>query len=341
MTDAPTKKPLPWFPFNVKAYVTDTMRLTTEAHGAYLLLMLDYYSTAEAPPDDNEVLATICKLTPDAWMKHRKVLAPFFQITDGRWVHTRIEAEMLEACAKHDKASAKSAAAAAARWGKDAKGNAPGTTEAPRKQRNRPSRAKGNATNMPVASTKQTLENAQEQEHSLSTEREARSLPKAVDGNGQGDEHQAPVLITDTMIAPDFRPRADLITAAMVDAAQVNPTKPETIVDHELAMFVAHMQEKGSFSANWDASWSKWWGRWKDRQVAPKPVRAPARVIVNKQPEAADYEQTVMRWKNNGVWSRHLGPEPGMVGCRCPHDILIRHGIDPKTGLKAQPETTH
>lgn len=348
MTDVPNfshKKPLPWFPFNVKAYVTDTMRLSTEAHGAYLLLMLDYYSTAEAPPDDDEVLATICKLPADAWAKHRKVLAPFFEITEGRWIHSRIEAEMLEACDKHSRAVAKAAAAADARWGKNAKGKAPSMPQAPAEQRKRPSRAKGNAPDMPVASTEQSLENAQEQEHSLSTERESLSLSKAVDqvGEVEGEIVSVPTLITDTMIAPDFRPRADLIAAAMDDAAMVPGMVPANTVEHELSMFIAYMQDKGAFSANWDAAWVKWWGRWRDRQVAPpKPARAPARVMVNKQPEPADFEQAVMRFsKNNSHWSRHLGPEPGMTGCKCPPDILVRHGIDPKTGLKARQETTH
>lgn len=252
---------------------------------------------------------------------------------------------MLEACVKHSKAVAKAAAAADARWGKNAKGKAPGMPQAQPEQRKRPSRAKGSAPDMPVASSEQTLENAQEQEHSLSNERESLALPKVSSqvGEAEGEIISAPVLITDTMIAPDFRPRADLVTAAMADASLVNATHPETIVDQELAMFIAHMQDKGAFSANWDAAWVKWWGRWRDRQVAPpKPVRARARVVVNKQPEAADYEQAVMRYaRNQSAWSRQLGPEPGSAGCKCPPEILVRHGIDPKTGQKAQQETKH
>jgi uncharacterized protein YdaU (DUF1376 family) len=54
----------PWFPFYVGDYTRDTARLTTEAHGAYLLLMLDYWVNG-APPDDDETLATITKLPAD------------------------------------------------------------------------------------------------------------------------------------------------------------------------------------------------------------------------------------------------------------------------------------
>jgi uncharacterized protein YdaU (DUF1376 family) len=36
---------------NVAENVKDTMRLNTEAHGAYLLLVLDYYGTAGRSKD--------------------------------------------------------------------------------------------------------------------------------------------------------------------------------------------------------------------------------------------------------------------------------------------------
>ena len=32
-----------------------------------------------------------------------------------------------------------------------------------------------------------------------------------------------------------------------------------------------------------------------------------------------------------GVWSRYAGPEPGMLGCRAPGELLAKHGIDAKT----------
>jgi uncharacterized protein YdaU (DUF1376 family) len=142
---------LPWFPFNVKAYVTDTMRLSTEGHGAYLLLMLDYYSTGTAPPDDDNVLAAITKLPVKTWRIHRKNIEPFFWIIHGRWVHPRIEHEMFEAASKHAVSIAKAKAAAGARWGKKTPKNAPGN-------------APSNAPSIPDASPRQSLEDAHKQE---------------------------------------------------------------------------------------------------------------------------------------------------------------------------------
>ena len=50
-----------WFPFNVGDYVRDTMHLTTEQHGAYLLLMLAYWPRGPLPDNDN-ALASIAKV---------------------------------------------------------------------------------------------------------------------------------------------------------------------------------------------------------------------------------------------------------------------------------------
>jgi uncharacterized protein YdaU (DUF1376 family) len=92
----------PWFPFYVGDYVRDTARLTTEGHGAYLLLMLDYWANG-APPDDNETLSNIARLSLDAWVRLRQKLEPFFQISNGRWLHKRIERERENANEKHEK----------------------------------------------------------------------------------------------------------------------------------------------------------------------------------------------------------------------------------------------
>jgi uncharacterized protein YdaU (DUF1376 family) len=106
----------PWFPFYVGDYVRDTARLTTKAHGAYLLLMLDYWVNG-APPDDDAVLATITKLPVSTWrMKIKPLLAGFFQVGNGVWRHGRIEREIAHAIEVRKSTSAKAKAAADKRW---------------------------------------------------------------------------------------------------------------------------------------------------------------------------------------------------------------------------------
>lgn len=115
-----------WFPFYVGDYLGDTQRLTTEQHGAYLLLMLDYWRAGPAP-DDDEVLRNITKLDAKAWQRHRPALARMFQIVDGEWHHKRINEELEKAVSNADRRSSKAKAAAQARWGQcpdDATSNA-------------------------------------------------------------------------------------------------------------------------------------------------------------------------------------------------------------------------
>ena len=66
---------LPWFAFNIKDYLSDTMRLTTEAHGAYLLLILDYYESEGPSPDDDFILAAIAQQDPHLGVKYATVRA--------------------------------------------------------------------------------------------------------------------------------------------------------------------------------------------------------------------------------------------------------------------------
>lgn len=81
----------PWMPFYPADYLADTRRLTTEQHGAYLLLLMDSWSSGALPDDD--VLARVAGLDAERWAQVRQVIARYFQIADGQWVHARIERE--------------------------------------------------------------------------------------------------------------------------------------------------------------------------------------------------------------------------------------------------------
>jgi SOS response regulatory protein OraA/RecX len=54
-----------------------------------------------------------------------------------------------------------------------------------------------------------------------------------------------------------------------------------------------------------------------NRQETPSE-RAAAKV---------DMDNVAAMFKKTGVWSRYAGPEPGMIGCRCPPEILAKYGI--------------
>jgi uncharacterized protein YdaU (DUF1376 family) len=116
-----------WMPLYIGDYLADTTRLTTEQHGAYLLLIMDYWRNGP-PPDDDSILGNITKMLPKEWRKAKPALMNFFTEKDGAWTHSRIDRELSEAAKGKAKAEEKAKKAAEARWGKhvtdDARSNA-------------------------------------------------------------------------------------------------------------------------------------------------------------------------------------------------------------------------
>lgn len=46
-----------------------------------------------------------------------------------------------------------------------------------------------------------------------------------------------------------------------------------------------------------------------------------------------DWDAICISFKRFGVWSKWEGPPPGSVGCRCPVEILEKHGLTPPGGV--------
>lgn len=85
-----------WMPLHIGDYLGDTTRLSTIAHGAYLLILMDYWRNGP-PPDDNETLAAIAKMGDTDWLAMRPRLEPFFSIKDGQWRNKRADTEKARA----------------------------------------------------------------------------------------------------------------------------------------------------------------------------------------------------------------------------------------------------
>ncbi len=111
------KKTDGWMPLYVADYLADTSRLTTEQHGAYMLIIMDYWRNG-APPDDDGVLSSITKLPIQQWRKHAAALRVFFSVCDGVWSHKRIDEERQKASGISAKRTEAANRGASARWGK-------------------------------------------------------------------------------------------------------------------------------------------------------------------------------------------------------------------------------
>lgn len=98
----------PWMPLYVDDYLRDTNGLTTLEHGAYMLLIMEYWRHGELPGDERRI-ARIARLTDREWKKVRASLLPLFR--DG-WKHKRVDEEL----AKAEQISDRRRAAAEESW---------------------------------------------------------------------------------------------------------------------------------------------------------------------------------------------------------------------------------
>lgn len=105
-----------YMPLYIGDYLKDTMHLSPEQHGIYLLLLMNYWSQGGPLPDENDYLARVTKSSLEAWQSHRSVIGRFFTITDGMWRHERVDFELAKAL-KHKEAKSKGGKMGAlARW---------------------------------------------------------------------------------------------------------------------------------------------------------------------------------------------------------------------------------
>ena len=85
---------LPYMQLYVADYLADTTHLNAAQHGAYLLLLMNYWQRGRPLPDSNDRLAIVARMSNDEWNANREVIAEFFQVEDGEWKHDRVERDL-------------------------------------------------------------------------------------------------------------------------------------------------------------------------------------------------------------------------------------------------------
>ncbi|WNN70368.1 DUF1376 domain-containing protein [Kluyvera cryocrescens] len=83
---------LPYMQLYIADYLADTMHLSTEEHGAYLLLMFNYWQTGRPIPKNR--LAKIARLSNDRWIAVESSLKEFFNDNGTEWSQERIERDL-------------------------------------------------------------------------------------------------------------------------------------------------------------------------------------------------------------------------------------------------------
>ncbi len=109
----------PAMPLFTDAYLADTRHLTTEEHGAYLLLLMcTWRSRGCVLADNDKALARITGLTPARWRRMRPVIEAFFELEEGMWRQgklTSVYADVSKRVARNRASGAKGGRALAAK----------------------------------------------------------------------------------------------------------------------------------------------------------------------------------------------------------------------------------
>lgn len=90
-------------PLFADAYLADTTHLTTEEHGAYLLLLMAAWRQDDCGlPNDDRKLARIAGLTPRKWASIKPTIMAFWTLSEGRYAQARLRREHDFVCKKSE-----------------------------------------------------------------------------------------------------------------------------------------------------------------------------------------------------------------------------------------------
>jgi len=93
----------PYMTFYVADYLGDTRHLTTEQHGAYLLLLMTMWRSGGVLSDDPSKLARIAGLTVARWKRVSDDVMAFFTPCEGGLTQARLAAELTISNEKSEK----------------------------------------------------------------------------------------------------------------------------------------------------------------------------------------------------------------------------------------------
>jgi uncharacterized protein YdaU (DUF1376 family) len=84
---------VPYMHLYVGDYLSDTLHLTTEQHGAYLLLLMTMWRHGASLPNDPAKLARVCRVTPKRWAAVWSEIAGFFEVDGDQITNARLTKE--------------------------------------------------------------------------------------------------------------------------------------------------------------------------------------------------------------------------------------------------------
>jgi uncharacterized protein YdaU (DUF1376 family) len=114
---------LPYIQLYIADYLADTAHLNAAQHGAYLLLIFNYWQRGKPLDNRNERLANVARMSNEEWQMYRDDIAEFFVVDGDTWSHPRIDADLAAVESKSTKNSEAGKASAAAKKAKSQQSN--------------------------------------------------------------------------------------------------------------------------------------------------------------------------------------------------------------------------
>lgn len=99
-------RPTAFMPLWIGDYLADTTHLSTDQHGAYLLLLMAYWRRGGPLPADDAYLCRIAGMTVYKWRGIRQTIVAFFEERDGVWISKRSDEELAKAEIRYGKRAA-------------------------------------------------------------------------------------------------------------------------------------------------------------------------------------------------------------------------------------------
>jgi len=94
-------KPDSWMPLYIADYLADTAHLSTEEHGAYLLLIMHHWHKGAVPKNEKK-LAKIARISHAKWRKISDTILEFFDDAGDVFVQPRVLEEIEKANKKYE-----------------------------------------------------------------------------------------------------------------------------------------------------------------------------------------------------------------------------------------------
>lgn len=237
---------LPYMQLYVADYLADTMHLTTEEHGAYLLLIFNYWQTGKPIPVAR--LARITRLSNERWTDVERSLGEFFNERDNEWVHDRIERDLEAVRATQEQRIAAGKASAEAR-----KQSAKSRPKASRNARSTP-------VEIPLNENATNIEEKREEDI-----KQTPPLSPLAENPAPATE---PKPKRKSRLPEPFNVSGDMRKWAVERAPAVSLT-------NETEKFVNYWRGNGGTKADWTATWRTWF--LKAQEDANRRMTGPAR----------------------------------------------------------------